>query len=148
VSPSLDDLTSALRLDDDYSPELVDDLADRMLAQGAAVVAISAGRHGLRLRTASASRLRSGGVVLAPLADEWADAAVTVGATPVEDAVTTNGAGDASTAGLLFALTLGASPHEATALAAACSAAIMGGRRATPAQIVSIDPSLTRLVGA
>lgn len=132
ASPSLDDLTSALHIDEPYSPELVDRLADRMLGDGVAVVAISAGAHGLRLRTGSAERLRAGGGVLAPLAEEWADRSLTVAPLWVEDPVTTNGAGDASTAGLLFALTRGAGPEQATALAAASSAAVISGEHPTP----------------
>ena len=148
ASPSLDDLTSALHIDDAYSPKLVDELADRMLTQGAAVVAISAGRYGLRLRTASASRLRAGGALLAPLADSWADVALTVPPLWVEHPVTTNGAGDASTAGLLFALTRGASPEQAAVLAAACSAVVIGGARPTPVAVSAAEPSLAWLFEA
>lgn len=145
VSPSLDDLTSALRIDDDYSPELVDELADWMLAQGAAIVAISAGRNGLHVRSASAARLRDAGAVLAPLADSWANVQLTVPSQRVDNPATTNGAGDASTAGLLFALTRRASAEQATALAMACSAAIMRGARPTAAAISSAEPSLAWL---
>ncbi len=145
ASPSVDDLVSALRIDEPYSPGLVDRLADRMLADGVAVVAISAGRHGLRLRTGSVERLRAAGGVLAPLAEVWADQALTVHPLWVEHPVTTNGAGDASTAGLLFALSRGADPGQAAALAAACSAAIISGNRATPAAVLALEPSTAGL---
>lgn len=145
ASPSFDDLTSALRIDKPYSPELVDSLADWMLDRGVAVVAISAGHHGLRLRTGSAARLRDAGVVLAPLADAWADQSLTVPPIWVDSPVTTNGAGDASTAGLLFALSRAESPAMATALAAACSAAVISGTHPTAAAIGSIEPSLTTI---
>lgn len=145
ASPSLDDLTSALRLDEPYSPELVDELADRMLDQGVAVVAISAGRYGLRLRTGSAERLRRGGKILSPLADSWANRAITIPPLWVSNPVTTNGAGDASTAGLLFALTRGATPAIATALAAASSAVVIGGGRPTAAAVVALDAALATL---
>jgi len=148
ASPSLDDLTSALRIEEPYSPELVDRLADRMLEQGVAVVVISAGRHGLRLKTGSAARLHSGGAILAPLADSWADRTLTVLPSRVDEGITTNGAGDASTAGLLFALTRGATPELAAALASASSAVIMAGARPTPETVVSLDASLSALFPA
>ncbi|CAN5265932.1 hypothetical protein BH11ACT3_BH11ACT3_20460 [soil metagenome] len=145
ASPSLDDLTSALRINEPYSQGLVSRLADRMLADGIAVVAISAGHHGLHVRTASAARLRAGGSELAPLAQSWADRTLTLEPLWVENQVTTNGAGDASTAGLLYGVTRGASLEQAAALAVACSAAVISGRRATPAAVTAIDPNLARL---
>lgn len=144
VSPSLDDLTSALRIDQPYSLDFVDELAEWMLDAGAAVVAISAGRHGLRLRTGSVARLRAAGAALAPHADAWADRALTAPPLSVTPR-TTNGAGDASTAGLLFGIASGAEPELATALAAACSAAIMIGERTTPAAVTGLDARLSPL---
>lgn len=146
ATPSLDDLTSALGIQDDYSPELVDHLADRLLADGVAVVAISSGKHGLRLRTSSQERLRNGGAVLAPLADTWADCALTLPALAVERPVTTNGAGDACTAGLLFGLSRGASPEHSAALAVTCSAVAIGGSPVTPAHVMSLNPTLSDVV--
>jgi sugar/nucleoside kinase (ribokinase family) len=148
ASPSLDDLTSALRIDEPYSPALVDRLADGMLAAGVAVAAISSGSNGLHLRTASAARLRAGGSVLAPLANAWADRSLTVPPLRVENPRTTNGAGDASTAGLLFAMTRGASPEQAAALALASSAAVIRGERPTASAVVALDPSLRPLFDA
>ena len=145
ASPSLDDLTSALRIDEPYSPALVAKLAARMLADGVAVVAISAGRNGLHLRTASAARLRDGGSILAPLADSWSDRTLTLEPLSVDYPVTTNGAGDASTAGLLFAMTRRASLEQAAALATACSAVVISGGRATPAGVSSLNPTLASL---
>jgi sugar/nucleoside kinase (ribokinase family) len=139
LSPSLDDLTSALRIDEPYSPALVDRLADRLLADGAGVVAISAGRRGLRVRTADVARLRAGGALLRPLADAWADQALTVPPVPVKAVVTTNGAGDACTAGLLMGIASGADPIEAAHLAVATSAAVISGRRPTRAGIAAVD---------
>ena len=143
ATPSLDDLTSAFGIDEQYSPELVDRLADRLLADGVAVVVISAGQHGLRLRTASKERLRAGGTVLAPLADTWADRSLTVSPLWVESPVTTNGAGDASTAGLLYGLTQGATPEQSAALAVACSAVVIGGARPTPGNVTELDATVS-----
>lgn len=146
ASPSLDDLTSALGITEPYSIGLVERLAHGMLADGVAVVAISAGAHGLHVRTASAARLREGGAVLAPLAESWGDRVLTLPPLPVDNPMTTNGAGDASSAGLLYAMTRGASIEQAAALGVACSAAVMGGHRPTPAAIVALDPSLLALI--
>jgi sugar/nucleoside kinase (ribokinase family) len=143
ATPSFDDLTSAYGIDEPYSPELVDRLAQQMLGEGVAVVMISAGQHGLRLATASAERLRAGGAVLAPLAETWAERSLTVSPLTVENPVTTTGAGDASTAGLLFGLTQGATPEQSTALAVACSAAVISGARPTPEHVSSLDPTLS-----
>jgi sugar/nucleoside kinase (ribokinase family) len=142
VSPSLDDLTSALRIDEQYSPALVERLAIELLEEGAAVVAISAGRHGLHLRTGSVDRLRAGGRLLAPIAEAWADRSLNAPALKGSRPLTTNGAGDASSAGLLFAMLQGASPKEAARLATVCAAVVMGGDRTTRASISTIDPSL------
>lgn len=146
ISPSLDDLTSALGIDEPYSPQLVDRLAERLLDAGAAVVAISAGVHGLSMRTAGADRLRSGGRALAPLATSWANLQLSGTAHRIDRPVTTNGAGDASTAGLLYALASGAPAIHAVALATACSAAVIRGERPTPGAIARLDPTLRELV--
>ncbi|MFB2556932.1 carbohydrate kinase family protein [Herbiconiux liangxiaofengii] len=144
MSPSLDDLTSAL------GPALgiaslpparaASAYADLLISWGVAVVAISAGAEGLLLRTAGAERLARGGRVLAPLSSRWADASLRVRPLTVDTVVTTNGAGDASTAGLLFALTRGSTPTLAAHTAAATAAAVISGRRPTPAVMTSLLP--------
>lgn len=146
ASPSLDDLTSAWRIDQPYSPELVDRLATRLIDQGVAIAAISAGEHGLHLRTASAERLAQGGPVLQALGSEWADYSVTVAPLDIGSPVTTTGTGDASTAGLLFGLLRQASPDQAAALAVTCAAAVMSGRRPTPDNVSELFPSLSSVV--
>lgn len=153
ISPSLDDLTSALGgtvlgHSDDRGFDVAAlpparaaaEYAELLLAWGAAVVAISAGSEGLLLRTAGAERLARGGRMLAPLAAEWADISLRVRPFPLDRVVTTNGAGDASTAGLLFALSHGVSPTVAAHVASASAAAIISGRRPTPDVMGSILP--------
>jgi sugar/nucleoside kinase (ribokinase family) len=147
LSPSLDDLTSALRIEEEFSIALVDRLAARFLAGGVAVVAISAGPHGLFLRTGTVERFRSSGRALADVA-HWADRSIDVPPVAVDDVVTTNGAGDAASAGLLFAIATGASLEEAGRLSVACSAAMIQGRRATPATIATVIPELGGLLAA
>jgi len=150
ISPSLDDLTSALggtvlghdALEFAALPpaRAAAEYAELLLDWGVAVVAISAGSEGLLLRTAGTDRLARGGRMLAPLASEWADVSLRVRPAPLERVVTTNGAGDASTAGLLFALSNGASPTIAAHVASASAAAIISGRRPTPEVMAQILP--------
>lgn len=145
VSPSLDDLTSMLRIEEPYSPELVDRLARLLLGWGAAVVAISAGEHGLHLVSGSTERLQSAGRALAPHAELWADRTVTVPTVVLGVPVTTNGAGDASSAGLLYGIGCGAGPEGSALLAAACAGVHVGGGRTTPDAVARIRPDLAPL---
>jgi len=145
VSPSLDDLTSAFRIDSPFSIDLVEELADRLLRWGVAIAAISAGEHGLFIRTAEAARFDESGPTLASLGPTWAHRSLDVAPIGVDAPVTTNGAGDASTAGLLFALASGATIDQAASLAAACSAAIVAGKSAAPSLINAISPMMTDL---
>ena len=145
VSPSLDDLTAAFRIDSPFSIDLVEELADRLLRWGVAIAAISAGEHGLFIRTARAARFDESGPTLASLGPTWADRSLDIAPNGVDAPVTTNGAGDASTAGLLFALAVGATIDQAASLAAACSAAIVFGKSAAPSLVNGISPKITDL---
>ena len=147
VSPSLDDLTSALAITEPYSQTLTDRLADQLLAWGAAVVALSAGERGLYVKTADRARLERAGRALATHASEWADRVLHVPPLWVKAPVTTNGAGDASTAGLLYGIAVGAGPEGAARLAAACSAALVSGRPTTRDAVVALLPELASLFG-
>ncbi|WP_368496589.1 carbohydrate kinase family protein [Herbiconiux sp. A18JL235] len=151
MSPSLDDLTSALGPVLGIPPlppaRAAAEYADVLLSWGAAVVAISAGSEGLLLRTASAARLAEGGRMLAPLADRWADVSLRVRPLTVTRVETTNGAGDASTAGLLFGIARGATPAVAAHLATAAAAAVISGRRPTPEVMRSILPVAGEVFG-
>ncbi|BDZ55752.1 carbohydrate kinase family protein [Agromyces marinus] len=143
LTPSLDDLTSALGIAESYSESLVEELAQRFIDAGVAVVAISSGRHGLHVRTGSPDRLRRGGAALAAVADTWAQHSITRSAIQVRAHATTNGAGDASTAGFLFGLARGRSLDESTRLAIASAAAVVGGQRPTPTILTDLDSSLS-----
>jgi sugar/nucleoside kinase (ribokinase family) len=148
LTPSLDDLTSALRIEETYSPGLVARLADQLLEWGAAVVAISAGEHGLHLRTGTTDRLAAAGRALSPLASTWADTTLDAPALASGAPATTNGAGDASTAGLLFGIARGANPEDSARLASVCAAAAMRGRATTADVIAELDPGLASLFAA
>lgn len=122
LTPSVDDLRSALRVDwlAADNVEAVGAAADLLVEMGACVVMVTAGASGLLLRTAPAERLRRSRV-LAPIAAEWGNRRLWVPALPVMPAGTT-GAGDAATAGLIFGLLAGMGPERATHLAVKCAA--------------------------
>jgi sugar/nucleoside kinase (ribokinase family) len=152
VSPSVDDLRSALGtslLPADTAPSpraQAAAFAELLLAWGAGVVAISAGEDGLVVRAAGAERLRQAGRMLGPLAEAWADAALLAPPIPAPAFVSTNGAGDASTAGLLFAMSRGAGPEAAADAAGASAAAVIAGLRPTADEVVRLRPSLRPLL--
>ncbi len=148
LSPSLDDLTSALAITEPWSTALVGRLADQVLGWGAAVVALSAGEHGLYVRTADRARLRAAGRALSPVADAWADRAFHVPPVRVDVPVTTNGAGDASTAGLLLGIAAGAGADDSARLAAACAAALVSGRGTTREAVLALAPDLAPVLDA
>lgn len=117
ISPSADDLLSIGLPADPVA----------LVERGAAIAAVSAGADGLALVAGSASRLRAGGRVLAPLADAWAEAAVARRPDPLAAVASSNGAGDASTAGLLAGLLAGDAPDAAAARAEASARAALTG---------------------
>lgn len=146
VSPSIDDLRSALGPGAGAATDPLADaatFAELLLEWGAAVVAISAGEAGLLLRTADVGRLQRAGRLLEPLAGRWADVTLITPPVPAPEFVSTNGAGDTSTAALLFALSRGAGPELATELAGASAALVIAGRRPTPAELVRLRPRLS-----
>lgn len=148
ITPSADDLLSALRLTEPITPALVASLADRLVEWGAGVAAVSAGAGGVHLRAGSADRLAAGGRVLHPLAGRWAEAALWQAPAAVEAVVTTNGAGDACTAGLLVALTRGADPRAAANAAVGAAAAAVAGRPITVDEVVTRAPAAVAIVAA
>ncbi|MHA7984294.1 PfkB family carbohydrate kinase [Rathayibacter sp. CAU 1779] len=147
LTPSIDDLTSALQLPAAIDSTGVERLADVLVDQGAGVVAISRGSSGMIVRTAGEDRLHRGGRAFEGKAATWADKRFTVPARLHGIPVTTNGAGDASSAGFLFALASDhASAEQAAALAGACAAAILTGDEPTPERVLELDPSLEPLM--
>lgn len=124
ASPSVDDLRSAL-----HEPTATpDQLVELLLGWGAGVAAVSDGPRGLTLGAADADRLSTSGTTLAGLAEEWSGAHLHQPALNVGRPLTTNGAGDASTAGILSAIALGGSPRDAAfGAVSAAAAAIRGG---------------------
>ncbi len=127
ITPSVDDLVSAYRLSPGGDAGRASRLADMLVQQGAAVAAVSNGAQGLYIRTASEQRLRAAGRALGLVAADWADTAVHVPAEPVNAVRSTNGAGDACTAGFLAALVAGHRVEMAGRIAVACAAAAITG---------------------
>jgi mannose-6-phosphate isomerase len=142
LTPSLDDLISVLKIDSGDDADLAELFADMLISWGAAVVVISAGPHGLVLRTADKRRLASGGKVLRQLPPSWADQAMRTPAIALDAIRTTNGAGDASTAAILYGLSRGMPPEQTLLLATACSATILSGRQPTPRDVITLAPKL------
>jgi sugar/nucleoside kinase (ribokinase family) len=143
-TPSIDDLVSALpefagRVDHDDAT--VERLAEVLLGWGAGVVAVSAGPRGLFLCTADTDRLCSGGRGFVD-PEAWAGVRTWIKPYPLTRVATTTGAGDAVSAGLLCGLLQGLSPQRSAALAMACAAAVVSGRRPTPDVLRTIDRSL------
>lgn len=144
ITPSADDLWSALpghAEPADHTDAAVERLADLLLGWGAAVVAVSAGARGVFLCTADTARLRAAGRAFAD-PDAWAGVRRWVDPYPVTRVATTTGAGDAATAGLLYGLLTGLSAHRSASLAMACAAAVVAGRRPTPAVLAQVAPDL------
>ena len=146
MSPSLDDLTSALRIDEPFSTELIDRMLTQLIEWGVAVAAISAGDQGLFVRTAGADRFRRAGRALADHAELWADHEISHPPTYGDTPVTTNGAGDASSAGLLYGIAAGFGVNASARLAAACAGALVSGRPTTLGVISEMCPDLADLL--
>ncbi|MGV9195302.1 carbohydrate kinase family protein [Microbacterium sp. MC2] len=123
ITPSADDLRSALRQPRATAPDLVEMLLD----WGAAVATVSDGPRGMSLGVAGAGRLAAAGETLARLAGDWADSRVYQPTSVLRQHTTTNGAGDAATAGILSGILRGESPPETTARAARTAAAVIEG---------------------
>ena len=124
VSPSRDDLVSML---DSAATLSAKELAWRLIADGFAVAMVTDGPRGLYLATADGARLLGAGKLLAAVASTWANTGMWLPAHPVTRIVTTNGAGDAATAGLLAALWHGLGPNLAAQAAAGVAAQHLTG---------------------
>lgn len=143
LTPSIDDVTSALQLSEPFSPELHQNLAQQFIDWGVGIVALSAGKEGMVLRTGSLERLQNSPLEKLIDTKEWAEVGLVQESLVSGEPVSTNGAGDASTAGFLFAMSRGASPHQANLAAAATSATVIAGKKASPAEIVKLVPELS-----
>ena len=129
LSPSFDDLVSTSRGPAEWSADRERGYAESLLHAGVGVVAISAGARGMSVTTAHADRLGDAGRALASQAEVWADQSFRHDVDVIIKPVSTNGAGDASTAGFLAAVLMGREPRAAAEWASAASRAVLEGRR-------------------
>jgi sugar/nucleoside kinase (ribokinase family) len=129
ATPSLDDLTSALGITRTPDNDLVEECAHRLVDDGCAVAVVSAGAQGAYTVSAGPDRLAAAGAALSALRSRWSSTAEWVSAAAPRHVVSTTGAGDASSAGLLYGLALGTGIRRATRLAARFAAASIEGKR-------------------
>jgi sugar/nucleoside kinase (ribokinase family) len=129
LSPSVDDVVSALRIARPASRAATRELARHVLGLGAAAVLLTDGARGMYLFTAGANRFRHAGRCFAERAGEWAEREFFLPAITSRQAVTT-GAGNAATAGLLYGVLSGAIPGKAASPVAKLAAfKVEGGGR-------------------
>ncbi|WP_203567161.1 carbohydrate kinase family protein [Aestuariimicrobium ganziense] len=134
LSPRVDDLTSARTPGAQPSLELAQQHAGALVGWGAAVAVVSAGPHGAALHTGDRDRVARmllgsrGGACI----EQWADRSLTTAAVVPNRIVSTNGAGDAASAGLLSALLRGLGPEVALHQTVHAAAAVIEGSRPRP----------------
>jgi sugar/nucleoside kinase (ribokinase family) len=129
ATPSIDDLTSALGIAPTPEDDLVEECARRLVDDGCAVAVVSAGARGAYAVSAGADRLAMAGAALSSVRSTWSSTAEWVPAAAPERVVSTTGAGDAASAGLLYGLAQGTGIRRATRLAARFAAANLEGKR-------------------
>jgi sugar/nucleoside kinase (ribokinase family) len=129
ATPSIDDLTSALAIARTSNDDLVEECARGLVEDGCAVAVVSAGARGAYAVSAGADRLAVAGAALSSVRSTWSSTAEWVPAAAPRRVVSTTGAGDAASAGLLYGLAQGTDIRRATRLAARFAAANLEGQR-------------------
>ena len=129
ATPSIDDLKSALAITGTPDDDLVEECAHRLVEDGCAVAVVSAGARGTFAVSAGADRLAAAGAALSSVRSAWSSTADWVPSAGPRRVVSTTGAGDAATAGLLYGLAHGTGIRPATRLAARFAAANIEGKR-------------------
>jgi sugar/nucleoside kinase (ribokinase family) len=129
ATPSIDDLTSAVAIARTPDDDLVEKCARRLIDDGCAVAVVSAGARGAYAVSASADRLAIAGAALSSVRSTWSSTAEWIPAAAPTRIVSTTGAGDAASAGLLYGLAQGTGLRRATRLAARFAAANLEGKR-------------------
>lgn len=137
VSPSIDDLRSiAASVDPRWATASSQELAVDLVTRGAAVAVVTAGARGMSIATASVTRLSDAGRLLRDLPG-WADVRRHLPPAPLGRVVSTNGAGDAASAGFLAGIARGLAPDAALQLAAETAAFVISDRFADSSQGVA-----------
>jgi sugar/nucleoside kinase (ribokinase family) len=133
ISPSIDDLVS-IGVAAGSAPADIEEATRWLLDRGAAVAMVSAGRAGAFLATASRERLDTAGRAVAGNAAIWNTHEVWIDTQLVDRPVSTNGAGDTLTAGLLYGLLQQWNPADTGYFAARLAAARIQGEPLTTAR--------------
>jgi sugar/nucleoside kinase (ribokinase family) len=141
-SPSVDDLTSSFGLRGALSDDELQSWNARFIDYGVAVSVISAGRRGLFASTADRQRFSLGGAALVTLDEGWHSRVSEQRSIPVDKIVSTNGAGDAATAGLLYGMWMRQPIEDALRSAVICAAEKVRGRRLQQAAVYSDHPDI------
>lgn len=100
-----------------YSAEDCSMLADKLIAMGAAVIAIKNGIRGYYLKTANTDRLSKISILEPSRIDLWANRELWAGSYKAEQFGSATGAGDATIAGFLTAFLKGLTPAESLKIA-------------------------------
>jgi sugar/nucleoside kinase (ribokinase family) len=129
ATPSIDDLTSALGIARPPNDDLVEECARRLVDDGCAVAVVSAGARGAYAISADDDRLAAAGTALSCVGSEWSSTAEWVPTAEPRRVISTTGAGDAASAGLLYGLAHKTGIKRATRLAARFAAACLEGKR-------------------
>jgi sugar/nucleoside kinase (ribokinase family) len=132
ATPSIDDLTSALGITQAADDDLVEECARRLVDDGCAVAVVSAGARGAYAISAGDGRLIEAGAALSSVRSSWSSRAEWVPAAVPSRVISTTGAGDAATAGLLYGLAHGTGIRRAARLAARFAAVSIEGKRPSP----------------
>lgn len=111
---------------DAVTPELLEELSDKVLAQGVKALMVKIGHRGLYLRTGSEGAWEKSGRGLSGLGEEWHDRELWAPAFNVE-VCGTSGAGDAAIAGFLASLLQGTDPETALIMASTAGAVSVEG---------------------
>ena len=106
---------------DAVTPELLDQLSEKVLAHGVKVLMVKMGHRGVYLRTGGTGVWKKGGRGLSGLGEEWHSRALWAPAFSV-NVVGKSGAGDAAIAGFLGSLLQGTDPETALIMASAAGA--------------------------
>jgi sugar/nucleoside kinase (ribokinase family) len=131
VSPSVDDVASMLGRRAADSDDELDALAAELIDLGAGAVLLTAGPRGMLLRGSGRRRLLGAGELLAAAASSWADQVILRRAPPV-NVVSTVGAGDAASAGLLYGILAALGPDGCVDAATRAAAHRLSGRWRLP----------------
>ena len=131
-SPSVEDIFTARLMGRHATHDEVVKTANDFVAQGCGVVCLSNGENGLYFASGSAERLANAGRGFAKTSGAWANQNAWYQPVKPEKFVGTTGAGDATSAGLLYAIANEMGPDGGAKFATAFPSITISGRKTTP----------------